>query len=179
MAKMAKAGKQATVQHNSSGRRLHSSIGLKTETKSTMIELLNRRLADSFDLYSQLKQAHWSVRGMHFIALHELFDSLAAEFLGYGDELAERIAALGGYAFGTVRQAGLHSSLPEYPVSALSGEDHVVALVERVAMFANLTRDSIEAAEEDTVTADLLTEIARAADKHLWFLEAHMPKGKA
>jgi starvation-inducible DNA-binding protein len=37
-------------------------------------ELLNRRLADCIDLQTQCKQAHWNVKGVNFIALHELFD---------------------------------------------------------------------------------------------------------
>jgi starvation-inducible DNA-binding protein len=42
-----------------------------------LVELLNARLADTSDLYSQLKQAHWSVRGPDFFQLHELYDMIA------------------------------------------------------------------------------------------------------
>jgi starvation-inducible DNA-binding protein len=35
--------------------------------------LLNRRLADAIDLQLQLKQAHWNVKGPHFIGLHAPF----------------------------------------------------------------------------------------------------------
>ena len=36
--------------------------------------LANQGLADAVDLQMQLKQAHWNVKGPHFIGLHELFD---------------------------------------------------------------------------------------------------------
>ena len=63
-----------------------------------MISLLNQQLADTFDLYSQVKQAHWNVKGPQFIALHELFDRLAEELQAYVDLIAERATALGGKA---------------------------------------------------------------------------------
>ncbi len=36
---------------------------LPAANRVKLVELLNARLADTFDLYSQLKQAHWSVKG--------------------------------------------------------------------------------------------------------------------
>src|SRR5205823_574003 len=44
--------------------------------KSRRVELnslMNQRLADAVDLQMQMKQAHWNVKGPHFIGLHELF----------------------------------------------------------------------------------------------------------
>ena len=46
-------------------------------TPRELVELLNARLADTFDLYGQAKQAHWIVRGSDFFQLHELYDSVA------------------------------------------------------------------------------------------------------
>src|SRR5690349_18553984 len=46
-------------------------------TREKIVELLNARLADSLDLYTQVKQAHWNVKGSDFIQLHELYDSVA------------------------------------------------------------------------------------------------------
>ena len=49
---------------------------LPQETRQRMVGLLNEQRADTFDLQSQAKQAHWNVRGPHFIALHKLFDEV-------------------------------------------------------------------------------------------------------
>ncbi len=54
-----------------------SSAGVPDANRQAIIALLNARLADSVDLHSQVKWAHWNVKGMHFIQLHELFDSVA------------------------------------------------------------------------------------------------------
>lgn len=149
---------------------------LSENTRLEMIGLMNQQLANTFDLYSQIKQAHWNVKGMNFIALHELFDAVAGVVLGFNDEIAERITALGGEAMGTVRMASSQSELPEFPLDANGGEDYVNAVAERVAAYANGTRDAIDTAADagDTVTEDMFTEITREMDKQLYFLESHI-----
>src|ERR1019366_9545047 len=65
--------------------------------------LMNERLASAVDLQTQMKQAHWNVKGPNFIGLHELFDKGKEAVESYVDMIAERIAQLGGVAEGTVR----------------------------------------------------------------------------
>jgi starvation-inducible DNA-binding protein len=140
-----------------------------------MVALLNARLADAVDLYSQLKQAHWNVKGPTFIALHELFDKLAEEVEDAVDTIAERSVQLGGTAMGTARLAAEHSSLMEYPHDITSGADHVAAVSGALAAFGAAVRAAIDAASEagDMDTADLFTQVSREADKQLWFVESH------
>jgi len=149
---------------------------LPQTTRETIITLLNQHLADTFDLYSQTKQAHWNVKGMHFIQLHELFDALAGSVLGYVDEIAERATALGGYAKGTARMAAHNSRLSDFPETVVEGKEVVAVLAERYAQLAAFTREAIETAlkYDDQDTADLMIEMSRGLDKHLWFLEAHL-----
>ena len=91
MAKMmAKSGSGSKT----STRTFKTSIDIKAKTRDGLVTLLNQQLADCFDLYSQTKQAHWNVKGTDFIALHELFDDLAAVVLPFADELAERATQL-------------------------------------------------------------------------------------
>lgn len=151
-------------------------IDIPEKNRQPLIELLNGRLADTADLYSQIKQAHWNVKGPTFFQLHDLFDQLAAEVFPFVDVIAERATALGGAAMGTARMAAAHSTLPEYPVAATEGPAHLKALIERYALYASQIRKAIDIADEhhDRATADLFTEVSRTADKHLWFLEAHV-----
>jgi len=151
-------------------------IDLPADTRGKAIALLNQQLADTFDLFSQIKQAHWNVKGMHFIALHELFDKLAEETEDYVDDIAERATALGGVAIGTARAAGKASRLAEFPLDGVHGKAAVEALVERYAVLAASTRKAIEtaAALGDADTSDLFTGVSRGLDKSLWFLEAHL-----
>jgi starvation-inducible DNA-binding protein len=149
---------------------------LQREVRGRMIELLNQQLADTFDLYSQAKQAHWNVKGAQFFQLHELFDKLAEELQGYVDQIAERATALGGLAIGTVRMSAANSQLPELELNVTESLPMVEALADRYAALANSMRQAIASAEEqgDADTADLFTEVSRGLDKSLWFLEAHL-----
>jgi starvation-inducible DNA-binding protein len=149
---------------------------LPPPVRAKMIALLNQQLADTFDLFSQTKQAHWNVKGMQFHALHELFDKLAANLGEHTDTLAERVAALGGTALGTVRMAAAATRLREVPVDFEGSEATVRVMAERYAELAKSTRRAIDKADEegDADTADLFTGISRDLDKHLWFLEAHL-----
>ncbi len=140
-----------------------------------MAALLQKRLADSIDLMLEAKQAHWNVKGPHFIALHELFDKVYSDTAKYVDLVAERIVQLGGIAQGTVREAAKESSLPEYPLDISCGKKHVAELAHALAFYGELIRKGIALATElgDADTADILTEVSRGADSNLWFVEAH------
>lgn len=148
---------------------------LPLESREKLVELLNSRLASAIDLQLQAKHAHWNVKGPNFIALHELFDQVYATVTGGVDELAERAVQLGGTARGTLATVTKESRLRAYPLAATGGAEHVEALGHALAAFGTQVREGIELAEEhgDPATADLLTGIAQAIEKQLWFVEAH------
>lgn len=153
-----------------------TSFDLPAKTRKEVVELLNRDLAATSDLYSQTKQAHWNVKGDNFYQLHELFDELAEGIEEAVDQLAERATAMGGFAMGTVRMAAESSYLPEYDCHSSKGMEHVKELAKRYAIYAKRVREMIDRTAEfgDISTSDLYTEISRKADKYLWFLEAHL-----
>lgn len=154
-------------------------IDIPEATRAEIVDLLNETLAYTLDLKTQVKQAHWNVKGLDFYQLHELFDELAGELEEYIDMFAERVTTLGGVAMGTARMAAQVSQLPEYPFDILDGKDHIVALADRYAPYGKLLRDGIAKTDDlgDADTADLYTEVSRSIDMRLWFLEAHLQAG--
>src|SRR6267154_3975395 len=142
--------------------------------------LANQGLADEVDLQMQIKQAHWNVKGPHFIGLHELFDKIDEAVESYVDLIAERIVQLGGIAEGTVRVAAGRSRLEEYPLVIADGRAHVEAVSKALSTFGREVRKTIDEADElqDADTADMFTEISRGIDKWLWFVEAHSQASK-
>ena len=148
---------------------------LKSNTRTSVSAILNARLADAIDLALMTKQAHWNLRGRHFIAVHEMLDGFRIEIDVHADTLAERIVQLGGIAFGTTQTVARDSKLSAYPTDLVSVEDHVAALGERYGDLANAARAAIGVTAEagDAGTADILTAFSRSLDKTLWFLEAH------
>jgi starvation-inducible DNA-binding protein len=153
-----------------------SSVGVPDNNRQALIALLSIRLADSTDLRTQVKWAHWNVKGLHFIQLHELFDSISSHLDEQTDLIAERIAALGGVANGTAREVAAKSGLKEADLSASDGPSMLKFLVHNVAHHANAVREAIKESDDldDATTADLFTQLSRELDKDLWFLEAHL-----
>jgi len=146
--------------------------------RTNAIALLNKTLASTLDLKTQVKQAHWNVKGKDFYQLHLLFDEMSVELEEFIDIVAERVTSLGGYALGTTRAAAKNSELPEYEFDAIDSMDHVTALADRFAIYGKSTRHGIEKTQElgDADTADIYTQISRVIDKRLWFLEAHLQR---
>ena len=140
-----------------------SSVGVPDQNRQALIALLGARLADSSDLRSQVKWAHWNLKGMHFIQLHLLFDSVAGHLLEQTDTIAERITTLGGVAHGTVREAAAKSTLNEADLSASDGPSMLKFLVHNVAHHANALRTAVQEANDldDAITADLFTQLTR------------------
>ena len=150
------------------------------QRRSELNALMNQRLADAVDLQMQMKQAHWNVKGPHFIGLHELFDQIDEAVEGYVDLVAERIVQLGGIAEGTARVAAERSRLEEYPLDIADGHAHVEAVSKALSTFGREVRKTVDEADElqDADTADMFTEISRGIDKWLWFVEAHSQASK-
>lgn len=141
-----------------------------------VLPILQARLSDTLDLQARVKQAHWTVTGGNFIALHDLFDRMADEIAAASDDIAERIMALGGLADGRLATTLAASGLPAWP--ALTRDQGAVldALATALAAHGTALRRAIDqtAALGDAGTADLFTGQSRLADKQLWLIEAHL-----
>jgi len=149
---------------------------LASNSKTTAIQLLNTRLADSIDLALATKQAHWNLRGREFIAVHEMIDQFRGEIDTHVDTIAERIVQLGGVALGSTQAVAGATALEPYPLDISKIEEHLHALADRYGKVANAVRGGIDALDDagDADSADILTAYSRALDKALWFIEAHI-----
>jgi len=152
---------------------------LPQNVRIASVALLNRQLADALDLGLQAKQAHWNVKGPHFLTLHELFDDTAEKIEEFSDLIAERAVQLGGIAEGTAQVIARESRLPVYALDLYRGSDHVRALSNAIARFATSTRAAIDEADAagDADTSDVFTQVSRVADTLLWKVEAHIREG--
>jgi starvation-inducible DNA-binding protein len=149
---------------------------LPEEARATIAQNLNARLADGLDLHSQIKVAHWNIKGPQFAALHPLFETFAVSLANHNDDIAERAVTLGAKAYGTARHVAKTSKLPDYPQETTRDMEHVRLLVERIETYLDGARHSRSAAEDlgDTDTVDLLTQIVTEFEKHAWFLRASL-----
>jgi starvation-inducible DNA-binding protein len=149
---------------------------LPEAARAKVADTLNERLADGLDLHSQIKVAHWNIKGLHFSSLHPLFETFAVTLAAHNDAIAERGVTLGGRAYGTARHVASKSKLPEYPQETSRDLDHVRLLADRFEVYLVGMRESRSVAESnaDTDTVDLLTGVISEFEKHAWFLRASL-----
>jgi starvation-inducible DNA-binding protein len=149
--------------------------GLKPDTAGEVIGLLQDRLNALNDLALTLKHVHWNVIGPHFIAVHTMLDPQVDGVREMVDDVAERIATLGGSPSGT----------PGALVAARSWEDYSIGRDDAIAHLGALDlvysgviadhRTAIDKTEEpDPVTQDLLINQAGELEQYHWFVRAHL-----
>jgi starvation-inducible DNA-binding protein len=149
---------------------------LPEEARIKIADILNARLSDGLDLHSQIKVAHWNIKGPQFAALHPLFETFAVTLATFNDSVAERSVTLGAKAYGTARHVAKNSSLPDYPQETSRDLEHVKLLAERIEKYLDGVRESRGLSEKlgDTDTVDLLTGIVTEFEKNAWFLRASL-----
>jgi starvation-inducible DNA-binding protein len=139
----------------------------------TLIETLNRSLADTFAFYLKAQYYHWNVEGPDFYQYHQMFGTIYDEVYQAIDPIAEHIRAAGGYAAGTFARYIELTDVKE--VIAVPSAMEMIADLERAnaAVITNLTH-SMRAAEDsnDPALANYIQERIDAHKKHGWFLRA-------
>ncbi len=151
---------------------------LPADARAAIAGALGARLADGLDLHSQIKVAHWNVKGPHFAALHPLYETFATSLAAFNDQIAERAVTLGARVSGTARHVAKASTLAEYPPAAVRDLETVQVLADRVETYLDGLRGARDVADrhEDQDTADLLTAVIEEFEKNGWFLRATLER---
>jgi starvation-inducible DNA-binding protein len=137
--------------------------------------LLQKQLSTYNDLHLTLKHIHWNVVGPNFIGVHEMIDPQVDLVRGYADEVAERIATLGGSPQGTPGAILKDRTWDDYSVGRDTVQAHLAALDLVYNGVIEDTRKGIEETETlDPVTQDILIDQAAELEKFQWFVRAHL-----
>jgi len=147
-----------------------------TEKQGTKIaDLLQKQLSTYNDLHLTLKHVHWNVIGPNFIGVHEMIDPQVDLVRGYADEVAERIATLGGSPQGTPGSILKDRTWDDYSVGRDTVQAHLAALDLVYNGVIEDTRRGIDETEEaDPVTQDILIGHSAELEKFQWFVRAHL-----
>jgi DNA-binding ferritin-like protein len=143
-------------------------VRLDKEKAEQSIDALNADLAATYVLYHQLRKHHWTVAGPEHEVLHDWLGDAAEGAEESADEMAERVAALGGVPVSGLSELAAHASVefegPDVHDARTSLENDLemygdiietmrehVLLVENLSDFATgeLFRERLEALEED------------------------------
>lgn len=149
--------------------------GLDEEQASEVIELLDDRLVSLIDLALTLKHVHWNVVGSGFIAVHEMLDPQVDSVRLMSDDVAERIAALGGTPIGTPGALVARRGWDDYGPAKATVPAHLVALD---TVYTGVIEDHRKAqsrlAELDPVSEDVVIGQLRELEQFQWFIRAHL-----
>lgn len=152
-----------------------TTINLPISTMNGSIGLLQKSLAEAVMLWSITKTSHYNVQGMGFGPLHDLFGELADLALEHADDMAERIAQLGGYAEGTAYDAaGKSMLLPQAKLRPTEDRQCLECLRQSWGDYANMLRKLVDQTTQDSVTQNMLVDMTQEADKGTWKLQAHL-----
>jgi starvation-inducible DNA-binding protein len=149
--------------------------GLDTDQSARLGDVLQQRLTAFNDLHLTLKHVHWNVVGPNFIAVHEMLDPQVELVRGYADEVAERIATLGGTPDGRPGAVVAERSWTDYSLGRDTAQAHLAALDLVYDGVVTDHRKAIAIAGDlDPVTEDLLIGQAAELEKFQWFVRAHL-----
>ncbi len=149
--------------------------GLTDKQAIKVADLLQKQLSTYNDLHLTLKHVHWNVVGPNFIGVHEMIDPQVDLVRGYADEVAERIATLGGSPQGTPGSILKDRTWDDYSVGRDTVQAHLAALDLVYNGVIEDTRKGIAETDKlDPVTQDILIGHAAELEKFQWFVRAHL-----
>ena len=153
----------------------YSIPGMSPGTAAKVRDRLQQRLVALIDLELTLKHIHWNVVGPNFIGVHEMLDPQVASVRGMVDEVAERIATLGGSPVGTPGYVSTNRSWDDYSLLRATTLEHLGALD---LVYDGVVSDHRSAIQEvgdlDPVTEDLLINQSSQLEQYQWFVRAHL-----
>lgn len=148
---------------------------VSAETSNEVVTLMQERLVALLDLQLTLKHVHWNVVGMNFIAIHEMLDPQVDAVRAMSDEVAERIATMGGEPLGTPGAVVRIRTWNDYDLNRAPTVRHLSALDDVYSgVIADHRRAMDALGDLDPVSQDLFIGHLRQLELFQWFVRAHL-----
>jgi len=159
-----------------SNTQIHYTVpGMSEADAGRIIDILQSRLHALNDLHLTLKHVHWNVVGPHFIAVHEMIDPQVDAVRAMADDVAERIATLGGSPKGTPGAIVAERAWDDYSIGRAGTQQHLGALDLVYQGVIGTYRQNIEEVDKlDLVTQDMLISQTEQLELFHWFIRAHL-----
>jgi starvation-inducible DNA-binding protein len=136
--------------------------------------ILQAALVDLIDLSLVAKQAHWNVRGRNFRSVHLELDEIIDQVRINSDDVAERLAAVGGSPDGRASTVAATSKVPTIEPGPIGAPAVVAEFTQRITEAARRIETVLPELDEDLPSQDLLTGIVGELDKAAWMLRSQV-----
>ena len=156
---------------------MKTQIGIKSENRQAVAEILCKLLADEFVLYTKTRNAHWNVEGPDFHSMNIFFEGQYQQLADLMDGVAERIRTIGHYAPGTLKEFLELTHLSEVTNQKNDSAGFITELLADHDTIIDFIRGSIDAVQEkynDSGTSDYITGFIETHEKMAWMLRAHL-----
>lgn len=152
-------------------------LGLSSEKREEIVQLLNQILADTMSLRDLYKKNHWQVSGPTFYQLHLLYDKHYGEQAELVDQVAERIQILGGISVAMAHDVAELTNIARPPRGREEVPVQISRLLEAHETIIKEVRKSARRAADlgDDGSNDLLvSDVLRTNELQVWFLSEHL-----
>jgi starvation-inducible DNA-binding protein len=156
---------------------LANEVSQENSPNNTVVEHLQRQVANAFVLYTNYKHYHWQTYGPLFRDLHLLFDEFAQGVLATVDDFAERVRMIGQDPISRP-----HEILATASVKVTEHEQTMRQMVEEadanLLLVIKEMRSAARAADQqdDPGTVDLFSRHVQLHEKHEWWLRDILEK---
>lgn len=149
--------------------------GIDEKAAAELATRLQDRLNALIDLSLTLKHVHWNVVGENFIAVHEMLDPQVDAVREMADDVAERIATLGGEPMGTPGFVAENRTWSDYDLGRATVVDHLMKLDGAyTGVIADHRQTALRFEDLDLATQDMLIGQLQKLDQFQWFIRAHL-----
>jgi starvation-inducible DNA-binding protein len=146
---------------------------LNPDVRNRVAGQLQPLLVDLIALGLQGKQAHWNVAGPFFQSVHAQLDQIVDDARAWSDDVAERMVTIGVPACGQAPDVVHQSPLDPLPEGTITDKQAISLICDRIGMVAARVRRAADSlGDQDIASQDMVLEILRGLEKHLWMLRA-------
>jgi starvation-inducible DNA-binding protein len=148
---------------------------LKASANASVLNGLQKAVAQSLALSALAKNAHVNIVGPDFFQLHEVFGAIYDRASTDLDDLAERMRSLDSYVTLCLTEADTMSGLPCLKAPFTAQEAVATVIKAQDIIVTDLTATmNVADASGDKVTANSLQDKIYATQKSNWFLKSYL-----
>lgn len=135
---------------------------------------LNQLLADLSVLAKKVQNYHWNIVGKGFFTIHAQLDTMYEDLNEICDEVAERILALNGRPYSTMKSYLENSKITEGENKSIKIDEALASISKDFEYMVNEFKDVKKFAdsEENFGTSAMMDEYIIKYEKLLWMLHS-------